>query len=277
MSIFLVILPTFMVASAYIMYRFTGRRQIMKMDLVQFFYAFVVSPVMFLWIKSFLYFLVRHELNLSLSVGEWFVVDAIFSLLFLYIYAFVVIHSLTKTFHLKYQTDPLYDLFAHSEFFHMDMTHSVIFLGGMLVVTFISLLNLAIPLLTTLPNYPGLYSLSLVSVIAGIVGYIGVWSYESSHLRFQRLMKLCFGIFFLVHMVAYFVVEPSWSLSYLFYWFAFGLFGTAVVLALFAERPEEESRFSQLPFWLNWKKPRGYAKVLHRATKQAVMYVKEKI
>ena len=57
--------------SALALYRKNGRREILKFDVVQFWYAFVLVPVLFVWFKSFLFFTLRDELNLYGRGGDF--------------------------------------------------------------------------------------------------------------------------------------------------------------------------------------------------------------
>ena len=271
MNLFLIIIPLLTMISALFMYRFTGRREIMKFDLVQFVYAFVISPVMFVWLKFFLFFLLKNELNLKLSINNLFVFDTILTLIFLYMYAFVVIHTLTKTFDLYRDRDPLYDVFEHTEFFHMWVSHFAIYLGAMSVLSFIGIVNLFVPAAVEAPKQV-LYILMGAGGLTGIGGIISIWLYESPDPKFHKLMKLSFGLAFLVHALLYFLLDPRFSIEYSGYWYVFSIFFVATFLSLFAEKTEERRVFGLLPFILNWRKPTYYvayfSKTIHKVLRQ---------
>jgi hypothetical protein len=256
MFFLLFLVPVMAIVSSAFLYRQNGKREILRFDFVQFIYAFVISPAVFLWLKFFVFFLLRRELNLKLSVSNLFVIDSAFSILFIYLFAFVVIHSLTKTFSLKRTSDPLYDMFAHSEYFHFSFSHLAIYIGAMLVATMVSLLNVWIPFDIFYPKTV-FYGLLSTGVLVGVGGFWSCWVYKSPSFNFMRIMKLCFGLIFLAHLIIYFIYDLSFSMKYGMYWLVFNAFLSATFLSLFAEKPEKPSGFLQsLPFHLNIAKPK---------------------
>jgi len=260
----LLAVPLFVLISGILMYRFSGRKQLLKFDLVQFIYAFVLAPVFFIWTKRFLFFLLKNELDLKLTIGQILSLDSLFSLFFLYIYAFVVIHSLTKSFHLNKKRNPKLDIYELSEYFHLDFSHLSMYISAMLIATLFSTLNLAFPF--QIENVRNIfYSFLSLGLFSGLVGFIILWMYESPDPKFMRIIKLASGLFFLVHVAIYFIFDPQFSMAYAFYWFIFGIFATFVFLFLFAERREKRKRFWQrLPFQINPVKVKYYWKYLKK-------------
>lgn len=258
MIILFFLIPLLAVFSSIALFGYNGRREFLKLDFTQFFYAFILSPILFIWGKSFLFFLLRNELDLNLSLGEIFLLDSAFSAVFLYVFAFVVIHSLTKTFHLKRTKDPLYDMFEHSEFYHQELSHLAIYAGGMLLITLLSVVNLFVPLV--IEHIKWQFYLILVSgTVTGALTFLGIWLFEATDPSFMRLMKLCFGFFFLVHVTLYFVLDPAFNAHYGFYWAIFMSFLTTVIISLFAERPEKKKGvLDRIPLQLNWRKSYYY-------------------
>lgn len=264
MGILLILLPLLITASAFYLYRHNGKREIMRLDLVQFAYAFVLLPVVFIWMKSFMYVVLKSELNLSLSFSEFFIVDTTFSTLFLFIYAFVVIHSLTKSFHLKRYRDPLYDMFDHSEYFHLTVSHAVIYGGVLLLAALTGVINLIWPLSF---NYTRnvFRGIAAFGGLSGVIAFIGIWKYESPTPMFMRIMKLLFGLFFTIYVVLYYAMEIPFNSRYLLYWFVFFAYLLLVVLGVVAEKPDDKSGvFHYLPFRINPKKIGWYALFMKR-------------
>lgn len=231
MMIFLLIIPLLTVISALSLYRFNGRRQFMKFDLVQFVYAFIISPLVYIWVKSFTFSLLQTEVRPGLSVGQLFVIDSILSLLFIYVYAFVVIHSLTKSFKMRSLIDPLYDLFHHSEYFHLWLSHIVMFSGGVVLILILSTLNAFVAWPLYLPKAALLAAMGL-GVIAGIGMYIGALLSNPLQKNFMRLMKLLFGAAFVIQVAVYFIVNPGWTADRWLYWLCFMAFTTTVVAGI---------------------------------------------
>ncbi len=258
MFFLLFLVPVMALISSMLLYRHNGKREILRFDFVQFIYAFVIGPAIFLWMKFFVFFLLKKEIDFKLSVTDLFIIDGAVSLLFVYIISFVVIHSLTKTFSLKRTSDPLYDMFSHSEFFHFSFSHLAIYLGVMLFAVIISLLNVWIPLDIHYPKSI-FYSLLGAGVLTGIGGFWSCWLYKSPSFNFMRIMKLSFGLIFLLLLVVYFIGDLAFSIRYGMYWFIFNAFLVATLLSLFAEKPEKPTGVLQrLPFHLNITKPKYF-------------------
>lgn len=247
MTIVLLAIPFLMIISSLLIYRHNGKREFLKFDMVQFIYSFLLAPAMFVWLKSFLFFILRKELEFGLGLTELFVIDTLFSVLCIFIYAFVVIHSLTKSFNLKKYEDPLYDLFNHSEYFHLWLSHVVIYFGLMTVLTFISMVNLSLPL--SIPHSKvATYAVVGMGIFSGIVAFLSVWLSDIEQANFMRIMKLLFAFFTLLHIVVYFVFDPKFSIEYGVYWFSLFGFASASGVSLFADRSE------RVTSWMDWFK-----------------------
>src|SRR5690606_31295402 len=136
-----------------------------------------------------------------------FVIDTAISLLFFFLSSFVVIHSLTKSFNLKREQDPLYDLHELSEYFHLTLSHFVMFGGGLAVLLFVSLLNVIIPLPIE-PNRTFLYSILLMGSLVGFCIYITVVNYRVATRKFRRIMKFFYGLGFSINVVSYLIFNP---------------------------------------------------------------------
>ncbi len=274
MNWFLVLLPVFTIVSGLVMYNFNGRHQMLKFDLVQFLYAFLFSPVLFVWMKSFLFVLLKNELDLKLSLNQLFIADTVFSVMFLYVFAFIVIHSLTKTINLNQERDPLADITEYIEYFHLWLSHVVIYLGAMVLICFISFTNLFFPLQLA-SNKEALFVICGLGILTGIFNFTGIWLYESPDHRFMRLMKLAFGFFFLIHAALYFGFDIPFSVNYSGFWFIFMIYITCTVMSLMAERrkpKEKDGVFQAIPYKLNPVKSRYYIentlKWLHTALRK---------
>lgn len=252
MSILLVLIPLLAVVVATILYHHNGKRQLLNLDIVQFIYAFVMVPVLFIWLKSFLYFIVRSELGITLSFNEFFVIDTAFSLVFIYISFFVVLHAVGKSFDLQREKDPLVDLFELSEYFHHTLSHTVIFVGSLALTTMLSIVNILSPITAFTSQNPFWIGL-FFGAAAGIIFHIGVLQYDTASRQFLRLMKLVYAIMFLIHVSIYFIVDPPFIAAYGFYWTMFAASATLVVMGIFAEPKDEDAQWWK-PFTLNPKR-----------------------
>jgi hypothetical protein len=226
--------------AATFLYRHNGRKQIFNIDLVQFVYLFVLTPMLFIWMKTFLFYLVRNELNLSVSVGELFTIDTVFSVVAFYVFAAVAIHSLTKTFALRRLEDPELDLYHLSEYFHLWWSHIVLYGGGMVLVAFISLTNLliTIPVQTSKLVFLGV---PLLGVLFGVVSFISIWlgNPKQKHTNFLRIMKVLFALFFAIHAAAYILIRPSFNMTYGLFWFGFSIFLALGIFSVFVQRTKK--------------------------------------
>lgn len=243
LQIFLLLVPILTFGSALVLYRFTGRKQFFKLDSIQFFYAFILSPVFFIWAKTLFFTLIRNELAIALSQNEIFVLDTIFTTLLLYIFAFVVIHSLTKTFNLRTSDDPLYDIFYHSEYFHLWVTHLVMFGGLMTVLSVFAIANIFFPLNITVGTSV-FRAIVATGVLGGTIGFLGIWLSDPQQARnFMRVMKLLFGVFFIIHVAFYFMFNPTFSSAYVLYWWSVFAYATMVSYSLFAYKSTRVQTF----------------------------------
>ncbi|MDA1079083.1 MAG: hypothetical protein O2840_00100 [bacterium] len=242
MTIFFMLIPLFAVVSGLLLYRHDGKRELLRFDVVQFVYSFVIAPVMFIWIKSFFYFVLSKEIHPPLSPTNLFVIDTVLSTMALIIYAFVVIHSLTTSFNRKMYKDPLHDLFEHTEYFHLWLSHLTMYIGSLLLFTILGIGNIFLPLEVELSKFQ-FYSLFLFSAVLGTMQFIMVWLSNPGKENFMRIMKLSFAFFFMLHVGAYFLYSPAFAGRMSVFWVSFGASFTAVLYSLFAVRFEALSAF----------------------------------
>lgn len=235
----LYLIPILAIITAIFLYRLNGKREFLKIDLVQFFYAFILAPVLYVWIKTFLYFILRTEIDIALTSGQLYLVDTIFSLVYMYIFGFTVIHALTKSFSLRRSRDPLYDIFEHSEFFHLWLTHLIVFVGSLILIAAIGIFNIFFPFNLTI-SQEIFYLLSFSGFLTGLVLFLVVWLSDPKQegANFMRLMKLMFGLFFLILIVAYFTFAPLFEPAYGVYWWSLGVSIGLVTCSFFVYRFE---------------------------------------
>lgn len=244
----LFLIPTLAILSAVYLYQHTGKREILKFDLVQFVYAFVLMPIVYVWLKSFLFVFLVKELNLHLSVTDIFIFDTAYTLIFLYVFAFSVIHSLTKSFELKRSRDPFYDIFQHSEFFHMLASHAPMYIGGPILFTILSTINVFIPL-TTVSNMMGLYACIVSGFLFGIFIFVSLLltddDFEEKHPRFEMFIELVYITIFIYNIALYFLFHPKFNLGHGMYWFAFFCLTGFIVGSFILERSPRTVKFFQ--------------------------------
>lgn len=240
----LILLPILAIFSAAILHSRQVKKEFLRFDFVQFLYAFVLAPLFFVWIKAFTYYLTRAEIGISLTLGEQFLVDTGVTLAMLYVYAFVVIHSLTKSFEIRQKNDPLYDLFAHSEFFHQQFSHFGIYFGVMGIITALSVFNLIFPLDILHGTYYKWISL-VGGMVAGLLSFYGIGKFETKSVKFHKLMKLSYGLYFTVHVLLYILGFAAFSVEYSVFWFMTTVFATFVTASFFIEQETYASASAQ--------------------------------
>ena len=179
-----------------------------------------------------------------LSAGELFTIDTAFTLFLFYIYAFIVMHSVTKSFRLNTEKDPLYDLFYHSEYIHLWLSHIVIALGAMVLLLILALINLFFPLATTMGKLT-FYVICAAGVVLGSVAFIGLLLTDPRQTgrRYMRLMKLAIGASFSVLAITYFLSGPQFTGPYSLYWVIFFVFSTMLIWSFFSYRSSKVQAF----------------------------------
>lgn len=226
-------------------YRFSGKKEILQMDLVQFIYAFVIYPIGYIWLKNFIYILLRDEIGAKLTLGQWVTIDTGFTIVFMYFYAFGIIHALTKTFSLNLNRDPFYDMFDDSKYFHEFFSHVGMYVAVIVVVTILSLLNGIFPF--SFENKKIVMD-SLVGVawFTGFLTYLGAFFFTDKgfqYSKYKRIMKLTFGLCFLVEVIFYYFFRTQFTLAHGGYWFVFIML-TSTIVSMFIFSPGR--RFGKL-------------------------------
>lgn len=252
----LFLVPILAIATTLFVYQLNGKKEIIKLDSVQFFYAFILAPIIFIWLKSVLYVLLRSELDFILSTGQLFLIDTSFSLFFLYVFAFIVMHSLTKSINLKVGQDPLHDIFKHSEYFHLWISHIVIYVGIGVLLSSIAIANTVFPLEIEVPRiwFHGLLALGFLT---GFFSFIGIWlSDPKQHAaHFLVLMKLCFGSLLVLHIFSFYLLRVPFSPEYGIYWTITVGYLSLIMCFFFAHKSKRALTFiERVSDWLKHKK-----------------------
>lgn len=251
-------------------YKFQGRGrrlEIFKLDLVQTVYLFLLAPTLYVWMKSFLFYILRNELDIRFSVTDLFVLDTVFSVLAFIIMAAIAIHSLTKTFWLRRHHDPEFDLYHLSEYFHLWWTHIVIWGGGMLLATFLSISNVLIPFQILNYSKEQFYTMLIIGLISGALTFFAIWISDAKQGNFMKLMKLILAIFVFIHVIIYFVLDPVFNMTNAGYWFVFANFISATVCASFTERYEKTNRIRDFFIHIGWGDNKGIDLFGHKKNK----------
>ncbi len=258
MSWFLVMIPVLLVLGSILMYRFVGKGEIFRFDLVQFLYACILTPLAFVWGKVLLYLLVKNGLHTPTSDLNYLLMDSGYSLVFLYVFGFMMLHSLTKSVSLKLSRDPLYDIFNHLEYFHLWLTHLIVFGGGMLILTILGIINVFFPLDLEMADY--LFYLFIGSgFFSGGLIFMGIWlsdpKQEEGH-HFMRVMKILIGLLFTVHVIIYFLFEPKLEANELLFWWSSFNFTMMVFCVFLSHHPIKEKTWFRR--WLDALKHTGW-------------------
>ena len=235
LTLFLLLVPITVIFLGIFIYKFQGKKDLLHLDLVQFVYTFILAPALFIWFKTFFFFLLKT--NGSLSPQWLFILDTAFTMVLFYLYAFIVMHSLTKTFRLK-SVDPLYDFFYHNEYIHLWLSHLVMVGGSVVLLVILGFLNLFFPLNIHLSRQLLVFLLGL-SFFSGFVGYVAIMMADpkqKARVSFTRLAKLMVGGGFLTLVSGFFIFSPRLDAQYLIYWFVLTFFAGMTTLGLFSYR-----------------------------------------
>lgn len=227
----------FILASGLFIYRYTGKKRLLKFDLVQFIYAFVIAPLVFVWLKTFVFYLAQAEVHM-LSQAELFLIDTGISLIGLFVYAFVIIHFLTKNFEIKRYRDPLYDIFQLSEVIHLWISHLGVYFGLMLLFSIVSILNIFFPIQTELSRWAFLIFLPL-GFLLGLVFFVAIWLSNFTKSKFLKINKIMFAFFLFILLSVYFIFEVKFESAYGAYWFFLSTCFGANLLSVSVERSQK--------------------------------------
>lgn len=230
MLFMLLLIPFLAGVVAIWLYRHTGKKEILRLDFVQFLYAFVLAPAVLVWLKMFVRtFFLRFAES---SERGLFIIDTFLTVLFLYLFAAVVIHSVTKSFELNLRKDPLYDIFEHSEAFHLGFTHALSFLGLGVLLFVISMANVIYPLQIGLSwlTFVGFLFLMLG---LGVLTVLAAWNsnFSMRNRPFFQVIKLWFGLFFLVQFALFLFLDVHFDSRYALFWGVSATYLTIVVLS----------------------------------------------
>lgn len=234
-------------------YKFQGKRAIFSIDFIQFVYLFVLAPAIFIWWKSFIFFSLRDDLLQGMSVSQYFVLDTFLSVIYLYLFGVLAIHTITKVLWLAKHKDPLADIFKISEYFHLWWSHVILFVGAFVLITLISFMNLAFPI-----NIDSSVISRLVMLIAGtlfgVLLYLGVWMADPKQQRrsFMKLMHMCYIICFLIHLFVYLWLTPVFHLQYSLFWINFFAMFTTVFGIAFLPRSTKAVQLRTLLLHPGW-------------------------
>ena len=226
----------FILSSGLFLYRYTGKKRFLKFDLVQFIYAFSIAPLVFVWTKTFVYYLLQSEAHL-LGQTNLFIIDTAVSLLGLFVYSFVIIHFITKNFEIRRYRDPLYDVFQLSEVIHLWISHLGLYFFALLVATVLSLLNVYFPLDVELSRVWFLALLPAGGLSGGVL-FIAVWLSNFTKSKFMKINRLMFAFHFFAHLAMYFLLSIEFNMRFITYWFFFSCFLTTNILSIFFEKSQ---------------------------------------
>lgn len=235
MKVVIGLIPILAILAGVLVYNHNGKKEILRFDMVQFFYAFILMPTAYIWFKGFIFILLKNELGNAISQNELFFWDTAYSVFFLFLSAFAVIHSLTKSFELKRKKDPLYDLFEHSEYYHLWFSHTSLFVGVMILATLIAILNIWMDFSLIIPKMVFYLILLTTPITAAIIFKVFLIA-DFGDFRFLKLMKLFVGIFFLIHGILFIWFEPSFSGEKIMYWYVTNSFGFMSLISLLHTR-----------------------------------------
>jgi MFS family permease len=224
----------FILIGGLFLYRYTGKKRLLKFDLVQLIYAFVIAPLVFIWLKSFVYYLLQSEATQFTSM-QLFMVDTLVSLAGLFVYAFVIIHFITKNFEIKRYRDPFYDIFQLSEVIHLWISHLGFIFGATVIATFLAVLNVLLPLQIELSSFTYLVFLPL-SIALGVALFVAVWLSNFTKSTFMKINKIMFALHFFLLITVYFIFDVRLTASFFVYWFFFFTYLGANISSFYFEK-----------------------------------------
>ncbi|MBD3250396.1 MAG: hypothetical protein GF381_02400 [Candidatus Pacebacteria bacterium] len=253
------ILPFIIIFFSLLIYRFTGRRMFLKMDLVQMIYAFFTSPLLFIWAKHLIYqFFFDDQLKIAqVSFGLWFWLDTSFSVAFLLLYAFIIIHFVTKNFEIRRYKDEQFNILDFSEQLHLWVSHVGIYLGTMVLSALLALFNLFFPLPVE-QNIFVFWFVPWLGVVLGVIVYLGIWLSNFTQGPFLKVIKLGIAIQTSVLTATYLIIRPAVSPIYFVYWFILTISVSVFLTSIFLEKSDRLMQWAEkLHHKLKWSSRKG--------------------
>ncbi len=245
-SLVLLVILLFGAVVGLVLYRFQGRKDLIHLDIVQFCYIFFFYPLFFVWLKSFVYVQLKSMIGINLSPSEYFVIDTTVATVGLYLYGIVAMKGLTKTLFLVRQKNPLMDLFPHTEYIHLWISHVAIFIGVVAILSVLSIVNLLFPFQVPESDLTNMLTVGL-GIAFGLCLYIVLLlsNPQQDHFRLLKTVKLLFGSVFSLFVAVYLIMSPPLSPSYSLYWFSLFLFATFVVCSFFSYKSPRANSFME--------------------------------
>lgn len=245
-SLALLVVLLFGMVLGFVLYRFQGRKDLVHLDIVQFCYIFFFYPLFFVWLKSFVYVQLKPMIGVEISPSEYLVIDTTVATVGLYLYGIVAMKGLTKTLFLIRQKNPLVDLFPHTEYIHLWISHIAIFIGVVAILSVLSIVNLLFPFQVNESDLVNIVTASLGAAF-GVCLYIVLLlsNPKQDHFRLLKTIKLMFGLVFTIFVVAYLIFSPPLSTSFSLYWFSLFLFATFVVCSFFSYKSQRANSFME--------------------------------
>ena len=138
-------------------------------------------------------------------------------------------HSLTKSFAVKKNKDPLFDVFEHAEYFHKSLTHLATYSGMLLLIFVFGCLNIFFPLLVT-KSFGDLYIGIFAGMLLALIFYIfNRISKDENRKRFDRIMNLEIYFYTFTLVVVYTIFRPKYASEYAMYWSTTSFFISSAV------------------------------------------------
>lgn len=245
MRIFLTIFPAVILATGALIYRQMGKKELMKIDLVQFTYAFIISPMIIVWIKTVVFLNLTEASGIS-DPETKFIIDTVITILSLFVYAFLVIHSLTKTFALKKDKDPLFDIFEHAEYFHLWLSHLIVYSGVLFFAFALGVANSFFPL-PLLNRGIGLVVGIFLGVLLGFIFYYAMVTYKvEKPEKFDKIMNLQIYIYTFLLTSSYIVFGPKYAPEYSVYWASAAFYLSSVGFSQILKRARRRQKLFKI-------------------------------
>lgn len=211
------------------LYRFSGRRQFLRLDLIQFIYAFVVYPLAFLWMQELLLLFYRSVPEIG-PVDQRIISSSV-NLIFLYLYAFGIMHSLTKTLSLRVYRDPLFDVFSQTEYVHEFLSHVGMYTGIFALGSVLSVINIVFPFDIVSTRQAMAMTIS-AGTILGIALYIVLFITTDKgigYTAYKKIIRAVAGLSFTAHVILFVLFRPALTMHHGVFWLVASIL-TAFVL-----------------------------------------------
>ena len=207
-SIELITISSVFILAATLAYKssFLHNKKIGHISLLQIFYLVLAPGFLYTIIFSYILDVLARPLNRHIFLNDK-LLTSLLLLSILYTYGGIAIHGLTKTLWAYFdETQKKSLLFKVNEYFHIELSHNLIFIGGLISATCFSLLEL-----NHVSPYPQQSRLLIIILNGVFVGLASIgslsWYKRGGNLAWSDLKLFFFSLWTMI-IIIFYAIKP---------------------------------------------------------------------